>query len=151
MLPTPANSLSGTTPNYPTTAPSSLSLPSQFQAGSSTIFHPRPPPSGRSSDLLNDLADAASLSTPIYTQANAQPNITHLSITHPAPAYSSNPTMSAEKDEVVQALSKQIAYLEGDPGASPVLKVHYVRLCFATTLSVFFTDSGDPPQYSTVS
>lgn len=131
MLPTPANSIPGSSPNYPTTAPASL-----FQAGTSTLFnmgsirHPSQP----SSDLLNGLANVASLSSPIYTSHPGVPDGSgigpsasfHVNNLPPPPFQSNSSPRSVDTNEVVEALSKQIAYLEGDPGESSVLKVHYV-------------------------
>lgn len=131
MLPTPANSISGSSPNYPTTAPSSL-----FQAGTSTLFNLGSirHPSQQSSDLLNGLANVASLSSPIYTSHPGAPDGGGLGSSAPfhvnslpaLPFQSDSSPRSVDTNEVVEALSKQIAFLEGDPGESSVLKVHYV-------------------------
>lgn len=131
MLPTPANSISGSSPNYPTTAPSSL-----FQAGTSTLFNIGPVRHApqQSSDLLNSLANVASLSSPIFTSHTGVPDggglvsstPFHVNSLPPPPFQSSSSPRSVDTNEVVEALSKQIAFLEGDPGESSVLKVHYV-------------------------
>lgn len=133
MLTTPANSISGSSPSYPTTAPSSL-----FQAGTSTLFNMDSlrHPSQQSSDLLNGLANVASLSSPIYTSHPGVPDGGGLGSSDPfhvnslpaLPFQSDSSPRSVETNEVVEALSKQIAFLEGDPGESSVLKVHYVCL-----------------------
>lgn len=130
MLPTPANSIPGSSPNYPTTAPASL-----FQAGTSTLFNMGPirHPS-QSSDLLNGLANVASLSSPIYTThpgvldggGSGSSASFHVNNLPPPPFQSNSSPRSVDTNEVVEALSKRIAFLEGDPGESSVLKVHYV-------------------------
>ncbi|EIM87625.1 uncharacterized protein STEHIDRAFT_168323 [Stereum hirsutum FP-91666 SS1] len=139
MLPTPANSVPGSSPNYPTTAPASL-----FQAGTSTLFnmgsmrHPSQP----SSDLLNGLANVASLSSPIYTTHPGVPDgggigssaSFHVNNLPPPPFQSNSSPRSVDTNEVVEALSKQIAFLEGDPGESSVLKVHYYRFSGSTAI-----------------
>lgn len=56
---------------------------------------------------------------------NAKYEDTQTSIPPPLPASSSQ---NPEAGKMVEALSRQMAYLEGDPGQSKFLKVHYVRV-----------------------